>query len=175
MADFDAIFDYGIQNEYINTVNEIPKGSTLKIEYDRSSKVFVLDRVEPAIFAKPVNYGFIPQTTDEDGDPLDTLIITDEALPTGVALKARVIGMLDFEDDGENDHKIVCVPADDRNTGDAIASLDDLPEQWKKQIDHHFSHYKDLKKPGSTNVRGWANAETAWRIVAECAGRYKNG
>lgn len=175
MADFDAIFSYGVQDDYIHTVNEIPKGSTLKIEYDRDKKVFVLDRVEPAVFAKPVNYGFIPQTTDEDGDPLDTLIITDEALPTGVALKARVIGMLDFEDDGENDHKIVCVPVDDRNTGDAINSLEDMPDQWKKQIDHHFSHYKDLKKPGSTNVRGWANGETAWRIIAECAQRYKNG
>lgn len=174
MADFDAIFDYGAEGDYINTVTEIPKGSMLKIEYDRESKVFVLDRVEPGIFAKPVNYGFIPRTTDEDGDPLDTLIVTEEPVPTGVVLKARVIGMLDFEDDGENDHKIVCVPADDRHTGESITSLDTLPLQWKKQIEHHFNHYKDLKKPGSTIVRGWADTAAAWQIIKECADRYQN-
>lgn len=173
MADYDNLFDFGVAGEYINTVCEIPKGSTLKVEYDRDKKVFVLDRVEPAIFAKPVNYGFIPCTTDEDGDPLDTLIITEEPIPHGVALKARVIGMLDFEDGGENDHKIVCVHEDDRQTGNAISSLDDLPEAWKKQIEHHFTHYKDLKKPGTTVVRGWGNASEAWKVIDDCVKAYE--
>jgi len=172
MTDFDAIFNYGQDKEFINTIIEIPKGSTHKIEYDRDKKVFVLDRTEPTIFAKPVNYGFIPQTTDEDGDPLDTLVLTDEPLLTGVAVKARVIAVLDFEDDGENDHKIVCVPEDDRNTGDSIKTYADLSEGWKRQIEHHFNHYKDLKKPGTTNVRGWGDADEAWKIVAACAAAY---
>jgi inorganic pyrophosphatase len=173
MADYDALFDLGESGAYINTVVEIPKGSMNKIEYDRDRKVFVVDRVEPGIFAKPVNYGFIPQTTDEDGDALDTLILTDEPLPTGVVLKAKVVAVLNFVDDGENDHKIVCVPEDDRHWGDVVNSLDDLAEQWKRQIEHHFNHYKDLKKPGSTKVEGWGDAQAAWKIIEDCASRYK--
>jgi inorganic pyrophosphatase len=173
MADYDAIFDYGTAGEFINTIVEIPKGSMNKIEYDRDKKTMVLDRVEPAIFAKPVNYGFIPRTTDEDGDPLDTLILTDEPLPTGVAVKARVVAVLDFEDDGENDHKIVCVPEDDRHWGNDIKDLADLSEAWKKQIEHHFNHYKDLKKPGTTNVRGWGDTAEAWKIIDACVKAYK--
>jgi inorganic pyrophosphatase len=168
MTDYDALFDFGVKGEYINTVVEIPKGSMNKVEYDREKKVFVLDRVEPGIFAKPVNYGFIPRTTDEDGDPLDTLILTDEPLPVGVVLEARVIAVLDFEDDGENDHKIICVPVDDRHWGNAVNNLSDISEAWKKQIEHHFNHYKDLKKPGTTNVRGWGDSDQAWQIIEAC-------
>jgi inorganic pyrophosphatase len=165
--------DLGEKGESINTFIEIPKGSMLKIEYDIKLGVFVLDRVEPQIFAKPVNYGFIPQTVDEDGDALDTLLVTDEPIPTGVMVKAKVIGILNFVDSDENDHKIICVPADDRNTGDSINSLSDLSEGWKKQIEHHFNHYKDLKKPGSTKVEGWGDAKAAWKIIEECSARYK--
>lgn len=172
MADFDALFDLGVENEFINTIIEIPKGSVNKIEYERDKKVMVLDRVEPGIFAKPANYGFIPRTTDEDGDPLDTLVITDEPLPTGVALKAKVIGVMNFVDDGENDHKIICVPEDDRHTGNAIASFEDLPARLKEQIEHHFMHYKDLKKPGTTVVEGFADAAAAWTVIMDCAKRY---
>lgn len=173
MTDFDALFDVGEQGDFVYTVCEIRKGSTLKVEFDREKKVFMLDRVEPSIFAKPVNYGFIPSTTDEDGDPLDTLIVTDEPIPTGVVLKARVIGMLDFVDDNENDHKIVVVPYDDRHMANSIKTLDDLSAGWKEQISHHFLHYKDLKKLGTTNPRGWDNVDAAWKVVAECAERFK--
>ena len=141
-----------------------------KVEWSRKQEYFVLDRVEPGIFAKPVNYGFIPQTLDEDGDELDTLIITGEPLPMGVVVEeAIVIGMVDFVDDGENDHKIVCVPADDRHYG-SIRSIEELGEQWKKQIEHHFNHYKDLKK-GGTEVRGFLGADEAWKVIAECSQR----
>lgn len=173
MTDFDAIFDYGTAGEFINTIVEIPKGSMNKIEYDREKKIMVLDRVEPGIFAKPVNYGFIPRTTDEDGDPLDTLLLTDEPLPTGVAVRARVVAVLDFVDDGENDHKIVCVPEDDRHWGNQIKSLADLSDNWKQQIEHHFNHYKDLKKPGTTVVRGWGDVDEAWKIIGACVEAYK--
>src|SRR5882672_7934644 len=160
MADFNKVLETGdYQNGIINTVVEIPQGSFLKIEWDRKRAAFMLDRVEPDIFAKPVNYGFIPQTLDEDGDELDTLVFAYKPIPTGVWLEAKIIGVLNFEDDGDMDHKVVVVPADDRNTGDAINSLDDLGERWKQQIEHHFTHYKDLKKPGSTKVLGWGNTE----------------
>lgn len=174
MADFNQVLTPGdIDAGTLNTVVEIPQGSMLKIEWDRKRAAFMLDRVEPAIFAKPCNYGFIPQTLDEDGDELDTLIVTGEPVPTGVWMEAKIIGILNFDDDGEADHKVVVVPADDRNTGDSINSLDDLGERWKQQIEHHFTHYKDLKKPGSTKVLGWGDAEAAKAIVRECIERYK--
>lgn len=174
MADFNQVLDQGdYQNGTVNTVVEIPKGSTLKVEWDRKRAAFMLDRVEPAIFAKPCNYGFIPQTLDEDGDELDTLIITDEPVPMGVWMEATIIGVLNFIDDGEADHKIVVVPADDRHTGNRIKSLDDLGERWKQQIEHHFTHYKDLKKPGSTKVEGWGDVEAAKAIIKESIERYQ--
>jgi inorganic pyrophosphatase len=173
MADFNQVLMPGDwQNGTLNTVVEIPKGSMMKIEWDRERACFVLDRVEPGIFAKPCNYGFIPQTQDEDGDELDTLIVTDEPLPTGIWLEAKIVGVLNFTDDGEADHKIVVVPADDRHTGDRINSLDDLGERWKQQIEHHFNHYKDLKKPGSTRVDGWGDVEAAKKIIQESIDRW---
>jgi inorganic pyrophosphatase len=173
MADFNQVLTPGdYQNGSVNTVVEISQGSILKIEWDRQRAAFMLDRVEPAIYAKPVNYGFIPQTLDEDGDELDTLVVCAEPIPTGVWLEAKVIGVLNFVDDGEADHKVVVVPADDRNTGDSINSLSDLGERWQQMITEHFTHYKDLKKPGSTNVLGWGDAEDAKKIIAESIERY---
>lgn len=174
MADFNQVLTPGdIDGGLLNTVVEISQGSQLKIEWDRARAVFMLDRVEPAIFAKPCNYGFIPQTLDEDGDELDTLIVAPEPLPTGIWLEARIIGIMNFEDDGEADHKVVVVPADDRHSGDSINTLEDLGERWKQQIEHHFTHYKDLKKPGSTKVMGWGDTEAAKTIIRECIERYK--
>ena len=173
MPDFNKVLTPGdYQDGIVNTVIEIPMGSSHKIEWDREHAAFTLDRVEPSIFAKPVNYGFIPQTLDEDGDELDTLVVTDEPLTTGVWLKAKVVGILNFEDDGEMDYKVVCVPEDDRNTGDSVNSLGDLGERWKQKIEHHFTHYKDLKKPGSTKVMGWGDASEAQKIIKECIDRF---
>ncbi len=175
MADFNQILTPGnIDGGIINVVIEIPTGSSHKIEWNRNLAVFQLDRVEPAIFAKPTNYGFIPQTLDEDGDELDALIITDEPLTTGIFLEARVIGVMKFEDDGEVDDKVIVVPADDRNTGNAITSLEDLPKQLLAQIEHHFTHYKDLKKPGSTIVKGFGDIEEAKAIIHESVERWNN-
>ena len=174
MADFNLVLDPGDwQNGIVNVVVEIPEGSHLKIEWDRKRAAFMIDRVEPAIFPKPTNYGFIPQTIDEDGDELDALVVCDEPIPTGVWLQARIVGILNFEDDGEMDYKIVVVPADDRNTGGSIQTLDDLGSRWKQKIEYHFNHYKDLKKPGSTKVLGWGDATEAKKIITECAERFK--
>ena len=173
MADFNQILTPGaIDAGNVNVVIEIPMGSSHKIEWNRAKAVFQLDRVEPTIFAKPTNYGFIPQTLDEDGDELDALVITDEPLPTGVFLEGKIIGVMKFEDDGEVDDKVVVVPADDRNTGNAISSLSDMPKQLLAQIEHHFNHYKDLKKPGSTIVKGWGDVDEAKQIIAASITRW---
>lgn len=174
MPDFNKLFTPGdIDNGIITAVMEIPQGSYLKIEYRRDTGTFEIDRVDPDIFAKPVNYGFIPQTKDGDGDELDVLLVCDEPIPTGVHLKARIIGILNFEDDNEMDHKVIAVPADDRNTGDAIQSVDDLGKRWMQKIEFNFNHYKDLKKPGTTKVLGWGDVTEAKKIIYECIERYK--
>lgn len=173
MADYDKLYPLRDTDAgELWTVIEVPKGSILKIEYNRKTQTFELDRVEPEIFAKPANYGFIPGTTDEDGDALDTIVITPEPIPPGVALKARVLGVLNFEDDGEMDHKIICVPEDDRDGGNRVKTLDDLGEQWKAKVEYHFNTYKDLKKRGTTKVLGYAGPEEAIKVIKDCAERF---
>ena len=175
MADFNQILTPGNVDEgIINVVVEIPAGSSHKIEWNRELAIMQLDRVEPAIFAKPTNYGFIPQTLDEDGDELDVLIVTNEPLPTGIFLEAKVIGVMKFEDDGEVDDKIVVVPVDDRHTGNVVTALGDLPAQLIKQIEFHFNHYKDLKKPGTTLVKSWGDIAEAKEVIHESIERWGN-
>ena len=175
MADFNEILTPGdIDNGLINVVVEIPEGSANKVEWNRDKKAFMLDRVEPKIFAKPTNYGFIPQTLDEDGDELDVLIITSDPLPTGVFLEAKVIGVMEFVDDGEVDDKVIVVPADDRHSGNAIEKIEDLPKQLINQIEFHFNRYKDLKKPGSTEVKGFADRDRAIEIIHQAIERWNN-
>lgn len=174
MPDYNKILTPGQVDEgIVNAIVDIPEGSTLKIEYDRAHGIFMLDRAEPSVFPKPVNYGFIPATKDEDGDELDVLLVCKEPIPTGVLVKSKIIGAFNFEDGGEMDHKIVCVPEDDRNTGDSINSLDDLGDRWKKKIEFHFTHYKDLKKPGTTKVLGWGDIADAKKIINECIERFE--
>lgn len=173
MTDFNKALTPGaVDDGLVNVVIEIPAGSNHKIEWNRELAAFQLDRVEPLIFAKPTNYGFIPQTLDEDGDELDVLAITEQPLSTGIFFEAKVIGVLKFEDDGEVDDKVVVVPADDRQTGNAITSLNDLTEQLKRQIEFHFNHYKDLKKAGTTIVKGWGDVEEAKAIIHEAIERW---
>ena len=175
MADFNKILTPGdYENGEINVVVEIPTGSNHKIEWDRKNACFMLDRVEPIAFAKPCNYGFIPQTLDEDGDELDVLLITEQPLTTGIYTTARILGVMKFVDDGEVDDKIIAVPADDRNNGDAYKTLEDLPKRLIEQIEFHFNHYKDLKKPGSTVVKGWGDASEAKTIIFESIERWNN-
>lgn len=174
MADFNKILDAGdYKNGEINVVVEIPTGSNHKIEWDRKNACFTLDRVEPIAFAKPCNYGFIPQTLDEDGDELDTLIITDQPLTTGIYLTAKILGVMKFVDDGEVDDKIICVPADDRNNGDAYSSFSDLPKRTLEQIEFHFNHYKDLKKPGTTKVEKFGDIDEAKSVIASAIKRWQ--
>ncbi|MBQ9171661.1 inorganic diphosphatase [Candidatus Saccharibacteria bacterium] len=175
MADFNKVLTPGdYKKGELNVVIEIPTGSNHKIEWDREHACFMLDRVEPMAFAKPCNYGFIPQTIDEDGDELDVLMITDQPLTTGIWMKARILGVMKFVDGGEVDDKIICVPADDRNNGDCYEKLEDLPKQTLKQIEFHFNHYKDLKKPGTTEVKGFEDVESAKKVIAASIERYED-
>ena len=173
MADFNKVLTPGdYEKGELNVVIEIPTGSNHKIEWDREHACFMLDRVEPIAFAKPCNYGFIPQTIDEDGDELDALVITDQPLTTGIWLKTRILGVMKFVDGGEVDDKIIVVHEDDRNNGDKYQTLEDLPKQLIEQIKFHFNHYKDLKKPGTTVVKEFADAKTAKKVIKDSIARY---
>ena len=173
MADFNKVLTPGdYEKGELNVVIEIPTGSNHKIEWDREHACFMLDRVEPMAFAKPCNYGFIPQTIDEDGDELDVLMITDQPLTTGIWMKAKILGVMKFVDGGEVDDKIICVPEDDRNNGDKYQTLEDLPAQTLKQIEFHFNHYKDLKKPGTTEVKAFEDVKSAQKVIAASIERY---
>ena len=173
MADFNKLLTPGdYENGEINVVIEIPMGSTQKIEYERKTTMFTVDRIEPDIFAKPTNYGFIPQTLDEDGDELDVLLVSPLQLTTGTYIKAKILGVMHFVDDGEVDDKVIAVPADDRSTGDIYKDFNDLPEKLIKQLEFHFMHYKDLKKPGSTVVKGFAGIEEAKKVITDSIVRW---
>lgn len=174
MADFNKVLTPGdYEKGELNVVIEIPTGSNHKIEWDREHACFMLDRVEPMAFAKPCNYGFIPQTIDEDGDELDVLMITDQPLTTGIWMKAKILGVMKFVDGGEVDDKIICVPADDRNNGDTYNKLEDLPKQLIKQIEFHFNHYKDLKKAGTTKVKAFEDIKSAKEVIKASIERYE--
>ena len=175
MADFNKVLTPGdYEKGELNVVIEIPTGSNHKIEWDRERACFMLDRVEPVAFAKPCNYGFIPQTLDEDGDELDVLMITDQPLTTGIWMKAKILGVMKFVDGGEVDDKVICVPADDRNNGDCYNTLEDLPKKTLEQIEFHFNHYKDLKKPGTTTVKGFEDVKSAKKVIADAIKRYED-
>lgn len=169
MADFNKILTPGdVDGGWVNTVVEISEGSVLKIEYRRKTATFELDRVEPSAFPKPTNYGFIPGTLDGDDDELDTLIVCPQPLPTGIHLQGRILGVMNFEDDGEIDHKIVVTT--DKN----LKTLEDLGADWIAKLTDHFTHYKDHKKPGTTIVKGWGGVEDAKKIIRECVERFSN-
>ena len=169
MADFNQVLEPGdYKNGELNVVIEIPTGSNHKIEWDRKRACFMLDRIEPMAFAKPCNYGFIPQTLDEDGDELDVLVITEQPLTTGIYVKARILGVMKFVDDGEVDDKIIAVV-----DGDKIQTLEDLPKRTIEQIEFHFNHYKDLKKPGTTKVEGFFGRDEAIKVIEAATLRYE--
>jgi inorganic pyrophosphatase len=176
--DWNQVLDAGdVEAGEINVVIEIPKGSNNKVEWDRRLKVFTIDRIEPSIFPKPANYGFIPQTLDEDGDELDALLITNDPLPMNIYIKARVLGVMKFTDDGEVDDKIICVPVDDRDAGNMYESIDDIPIRLLEEIRYHFNHYKDIQKknpndPSTTKVEKFAGIEEAKSVIRESQARW---
>ncbi len=157
----------------INGLVEINTNSINKYEFITESGQLKLDRVGYSSLAYPVAYGLVPQTWDQDNDLLDFVIanVTEPLVP-GSLLEARVIGVIKFEDGGERDDKIITVLSDDKRM-DHINSFEELGEHWKKETEHYFEHYKDLKKPGTCKVLGFFGKEEAIKIIKECEERYK--
>ena len=151
---------------------EIPKGSRNKYEVDHETGRIRLDRMLFTSTRYPDDYGFIEHTLGEDGDPLDALVLLEEPTFPGCLIRCRAVGMYRMTDEAGGDDKVLCVPVEDRQSGNRIKSLADVPEQTLKQIEFHFTHYKDLKKPGSTGGVGFFDRDEALRIIAAAQQRW---
>jgi len=175
MLDFDKTLTPGdIEGGIVNVVVEIPTGSLNKIEWHREKATFQIDRVEPLEFSEPSNYGFIPRTLNEDGDELDVLIISEESIPTGTVLKAKIIGVMKFDDEGKTDDKVLVVPIDNQSNDNTINTTSDISKQKIDQITNYFTHYKDMTKPNSTIVMGWGDVSEAKNIIYKSIKRWEN-
>ncbi len=133
--------------EELNVVVEIPQGSAIKYEMDKESGFIVVDRFAFTSMVYPFNYGFVPQTHAEDGDPVDVLVISTYSVHPGTVIPVRPIGMLEMEDEEGTDTKILAVPSKkvDPFYSD-INDIDDLSESIKQKVQHFFNHYKELEK-----------------------------
>jgi inorganic pyrophosphatase len=160
----------------VNLVIEIRKGEKNKYEYDKETGRLFLDRVNGTALGYPTDYGYVPETLCEDGDPLDGLLIIDESVPHGTVVPARPIGVLYMIDDGEGDEKLICVAANDVSK-DHIKDLSDLGENFPKVIEHFYTHYKDWKNNWSgvsVSFNGWGDAQAAQKVITESITSAKN-
>lgn len=160
---------------YFNVIVEIPmRGEPVKYEVDKDTGALLVDRLMTTAMHYPCNYGYVPQTLAEDGDPVDVLVITPFPLMAGCVVKCRPLGMLIMSDEAGEDHKVLSVPVDKVAGGfyENVRGLDDLPAVQLEQIAHFFEHYKDLEKNKWVKVEKWADAPTAEKEVAEGIRRY---
>ena len=150
----------------VNVVIEIPKGSSNKYEYDKETETFKLDRTMHSAVFYPFDYGFIPNTLAEDGDNLDIIVLIEKPTFTGCVIKARVIGVLEMEDEKGMDYKIISVPIETIEPRKAeINDINDLPEHEKKEIRNFMEHYKTLEPHKWAKIKGFQSKEKAMEII----------
>ena len=158
--------------EVINVIVEIPKGRRSKFEVDKELGLIRLDRYLYSSAHYPGDYGFIPQTLAEDGDPLDALVMVNEPTFAGCLIQARPLGLFKMTDKGDNDYKVLCVP----NTDPIFAEHHDLwrvPPHYLREVEHFFSTYKALEGEGSEVVaQGWDNVDKAYTEIEKAIKRY---
>lgn len=149
--------------DFFYAIIENPKGSHLKYEYDKNLDEIKLDRILHGAVFFPNDYGFIPQTTAEDGDPLDVMVIITEPLFPGCIVYVRPIGVLDMDDEKGKDWKIIAIVNKDPE-GEFILDINDLKQHQKHEIERFFRVYKQLENKIVT-VKGWMNKDAAYRII----------
>ncbi len=155
----------------VNVIVEIPKGSQNKYEYDKKNNVIKLDRVLFSPLYYPGDYGIIPQTYAEDGDPLDALVLVTNPTFPGILIEARPVGLLRMKDSNKIDNKILCVAKDDpRYSG--LKNISDLEKHHLKEIAHFFQVYKQLEGK-KVEIVGWKNAASAKRVVLNAVKLYQ--
>ncbi|PLS81730.1 inorganic pyrophosphatase [Candidatus Saccharibacteria bacterium] len=155
--------------DVINVVIEIQRGQRNKYELDKKTGLLFLDRVTPVTMGYPADYGYVPDTLCEDGDPLDALLVIDESVVHGAVVPARPIGVLRMVDAGEGDEKLICVAEDDL-TKKHINDLSDLGPDFTKIVEHYYMHYKDWKNDwagAEVSFNGWGDASEARQIILD--------
>ncbi len=155
----------------INVIIEIPMNSRCKYELDQKSGVIKLDRIIPSAVSYPANYGFIPQTLANDGDPLDVLLISSSPFFPGILVKAKPIGVMIMVDSGIKDEKIICVPLGDPDYKND-RSIKDLSTYKKTVIEEFFRVYKNLEGK-KVKVRGMKSKKTALKLIHNSSNNYK--
>ncbi len=156
----------------VTVMIEIPKGSRNKYEYDKEKRVLRFDRMLFSAVHYPSDYGFIPDTLAQDGDPLDALVLVWEPTFPGCLIEARPVGLFKMWDEKGLDEKILCVPVSDP-LWNYIESLADVPPHLLKEIAHFFAIYKDLEEK-KTGVEGWEDRDAAVKVIRESEHRYRN-
>jgi inorganic pyrophosphatase len=157
----------------INVVVEIPQGGEpVKYELDKASGAVFVDRFLHTAMFYPGNYGFVPHTLAEDGDPIDALIVGPVPVVPGAVVRCRPIGALMMEDEHGPDEKIIAVPVDALHPYySGVQSYRDLPQILRDQIAHFFQHYKDLERGKWVNIARWADAEEAAGMITAAIAR----
>ena len=150
----------------VNVLIEIPAGSKNKYEFDKDLNAFALDRVLFSSVQYPYDYGFIPNTLADDGDPLDGMVMMDQPTFPGCVIAARPIGMMEMIDGGDRDEKILCVPAEDPRF-DNVKTLDDVEQHRLDEIAEFFASYKNLEKK-EVEILGWKNLDQVQPLVDQC-------
>lgn len=162
--------------EDINVIIEIPANSDpVKYEVDKDSGALFVDRFMATAMFYPANYGYVPQTLSEDGDPVDVLVVTPYPLLSGSVIRCRAVGVLKMTDESGADAKLLAVPVDKlcKEYKD-VKTYEDLSEGLIKSIEHFFEHYKDLEPEKWVKVDGWHGIEAAHAEILSSIERYNN-
>ena len=159
----------------VNVVIEVPVGGhPIKYELDKEAGTLIVDRFLYTAMSYPGNYGFVPHTLSEDGDPIDVLVCNTRQLVPACVINVRPIGVLIMEDNAGQDEKIIAVPSHALTKRyDDVMSATDLPEITLQQIEHFFEHYKDLEPGKWVKIGDWHDAEVAKQLIVEAIERAK--
>ena len=162
--------------EDVNVIIEVPVGGQpIKYEMDKDAGVLVVDRFLYTPMTYPGNYGFVPHTLSDDGDPIDVLVCNTRPLIPGCVINVRPIGVMLMEDNSGQDEKIIAVPTHALTKRyDSVKDYDDMPDITLKQMEHFFEHYKDLEPGKWVKIGGWQHAEVAKRLIMEAVDRAKS-
>jgi inorganic pyrophosphatase len=159
----------------VNVVIEVPiGGEPIKYEMDKASGALVVDRFLYTAMRYPGNYGFIPHTLSGDGDPCDVIVANTRAIAPGAVMSCRIVGVLVMEDEAGGDEKLIAVPSHKLTKRyDTVKNYTDLPEITREQIEHFFSHYKDLEPGKWVKIVRWGDVNDARQMVLEGIERAK--
>ena len=175
MGLMDIVSGRDVPNE-VNVIIEIPmRGEPVKYEVDKETGSLFVDRFMTTAMFYPTNYGYIPQTLSEDGDPVDVLVVTPVPLISGSVIRCRMVGMLKMTDEAGIDAKLLAVPISKvSKMYQNVQTPQDLPPSLLQSLEHFFQHYKDLEAGKWVKIDGWEGPDMAHREIMSSVARYQN-